>query len=149
MHRPFVSSPAPAVPPPACLNPKQPCCRRLPPRSYQYLTLLHFLDRGEWPHPTGNQPGQPSVTNEHEWPRCVGESFIVWRRVANTGNTAPIPPCSAGVPPLHPAKLPVPRAFALHACSWNAFLRGTSRLFGGRELCDCYREDLFQVSVLG
>ncbi|KAI7840403.1 hypothetical protein COHA_005834 [Chlorella ohadii] len=63
---------------------------------YQYLTLLHFLDRGEWPHPTGNQPGQPSVANEHEW------------------------------------------------ASWNAFLRGTSRLFGGRELCDCYREDLFE-----
>lgn len=42
-----------------------------------------------------------------------------------------------------------PLALARHPCSWNAFLRGTSRLFGGRELCDCYREDLFQVSVLG
>lgn len=40
------------------------------PCRYQYLTLLHFLDRGEWPHPSGNQPGQPSVANEHEWPRC-------------------------------------------------------------------------------
>jgi hypothetical protein len=25
--------------------------------------------------------------------------------------------------------------------SWNDFLRGTAALFGGRELCDCYRAD--------
>ncbi|KAL4440174.1 hypothetical protein ABPG75_003175 [Micractinium tetrahymenae] len=60
---------------------------------YQYLTLLHFLERGTWPAPLGGVPGEPSVANEHEWP------------------------------------------------SWNDFLRGTSRLFNGHELCDCFRAD--------
>lgn len=60
---------------------------------YQYLTLLHFLDRGRWPAPLGGDPGEPSVANEREWP------------------------------------------------SWNDFLRGSNALFGGRELCDCYREE--------
>lgn len=27
------------------------------------------------------------------------------------------------------------------AHSWNDFLRGTNRLFNGRELCDCFRAD--------
>ncbi|KAL4438729.1 hypothetical protein ABPG77_006333 [Micractinium sp. CCAP 211/92] len=60
---------------------------------YQYLTLLYFLERGDWPAPLGGVPGEPSVANEHEWP------------------------------------------------SWNDFLRGTNRLFNGRELCDCFRAD--------
>lgn len=45
-------------------------------------------------------------------------------------HSAPLPPpCSV---------LPPPR---LLACSWNDFLRGTNRLFNGRELCDCFRAD--------
>lgn len=31
--------------------------------------------------------------------------------------------------------------WSLPCRSWNDFLRGTSALFGGRELCDCYRRE--------
>ena len=45
-------------------------------------------------------------------------------------------PASPASQLLTPHPCPPPCA----ACSWNDFLRGTSALFGGRELCDCYRE---------
>lgn len=127
---------------------------------YQYLTLLHFLDRGEWPHPSGNQSGQPSVANEHEWPRCTTAALgllsgnglapcaFVLATVDPAGSSRQLLLLLSAAVGSLPIKLPAqPYRFAAPR-SWNAFLLGTSRLFGGRELCDCYREDLFQVGML-
>ena len=41
-------------------------------RRFQYIVLAYFLHTGEWPPPYGGVPGQPSIANSHEWPRCLG-----------------------------------------------------------------------------
>ena len=146
--------------------PPQPCATR----SYQYLTLLHFVERGRWPAPLGGVPGDPSVANEHEWPRWEavgwqgGREFLRWARRAvlrRQGAQAAACAARAGArppPAAHranpllsrprrapPCALPLARA-APHTRSppnrsWNDFLLGSSALFGGREACDCYRAE--------
>jgi hypothetical protein len=64
-----------AIPSPLHPHQRHNCCAC---RRYQYLTLLHFLDKGAWPAPLGGVPGQPSVANEHEWPRQAPACRGLW-----------------------------------------------------------------------
>jgi hypothetical protein len=43
---------------------------------YQYLSLIYFLEKGTWPAPYGGVDGEPSVCNEHEWPRWAPVTLI-------------------------------------------------------------------------
>lgn len=36
-------------------------------RRYQFLSLLYYLEFGEWPAPGLGRPGQPSPVVEREW----------------------------------------------------------------------------------
>jgi hypothetical protein len=55
---------------------------------YQYMSLIHFLEFGEYPSPTTGRPSHPSVVIEQEWNKNwnkffkggrVGSRYSCWR----------------------------------------------------------------------